>query len=71
MMLCVDKKRLHDSVPDQESGWSQARAEPSGPGVADLPDGHAGPPGLHQRQRHEVLLRVLRISDALNQRLAR
>ena len=70
MMLCVDKKRLHDSVPDQESGRSQARAGPSGTGVEYLPDGHAGPPSLRERQRHEVLLRVVRISDALNQRLA-
>ncbi len=71
MMLCVDKKRLHDSAPDQESGRSQVRAEPPGNGVEYLPDGHAGPPSLYERQRHEVLLRVVRISDALNQRLAR
>jgi hypothetical protein len=70
MMLCVDKKRLHDSVPGQEPVRSRARAEPSGIGAEYLPEGHAGPPSLHQRRRYEVLLRVVRISDALNQRLA-
>ena len=70
MMLCVDKNRLHDSVPDQESRRPQARAGSSGSGVEYLPDGQAGPPSLHERQRREVLQRVVRISDALNQRLA-
>ncbi len=70
MMLCVDKKMLHDSLPDHESGQFRARAETRGNGVGYLPDGDAGPETPHDRHRREVLLRVVRVSDALNHRLA-
>lgn len=67
MMLCVDKKMLHDSRFDGESGPLPAGARP---GVNDAADGHAAPLSAHDEHRHQVLVRVVRISDALNQRLA-
>ena len=76
MMLCVDKKMLHEPPPGHEpppdqGPWRfQARGETPGNGVEYQPDGHAGPQTSHERHRQEVLLRVVRISDALNQRLA-
>ena len=70
MMLCVDKKMLHDSLPGHESGQFRARAGARGDGVGDQPDDDAGPQTPRDRHRREVLLRVVRISAALNQRLA-
>lgn len=71
MMLCVDKKMLHDSRLDHESGPLPAGAEPGGNGMPEyVADGHAAPPGAHDQHRHQVLVRVVRISAALNQRLA-
>ena len=71
MMLCVDKKMLHDSRFDGESGPLPAGSTPGGNGAAEYAaDGHAAPPGAHDQRRHQVLVRVVRISDALNQRLA-
>ncbi len=101
MMLCVDKKMLHDSLPDHESGQLPAGAEDGchgvreyqrdGHGVGEYPrdghgvreyprdghevreyqrDGHGGPVSARDQHRREVLLRVVRISDTLNQRLA-
>ena len=70
MMLCVDKKMLHDSLLDHESGQFRRRAEIRGNGVGYLPDADAGPETADDRHCREVLLRVVRISDALNQRLA-
>jgi hypothetical protein len=35
-----------------------------------LADGQASPLSAHGQHRHQVLVRVVRISDALNQRLA-
>lgn len=71
MMLCVDKKMLHDSRFDGESGPLPAGARPGGNGAAEYAaDGDAAPLSSHDQHRHEVLVRVVRISDALNQRLA-
>ncbi len=68
MMIRVDKKTLHDSLPGHEP--AQIRARVQGPGAQHPPDGHAGLASPHEQRRREVLLRVVRISDALNQRLA-
>jgi len=71
MILCVDKKMLHDSLRDGESGPVPAGAGASGGSGREYPpDGHAGPATAHQQQRREILLRVVRVSGALNQRLA-
>jgi hypothetical protein len=70
MMLCVDEKMLRDPLPGHESGQLRDRAETRGNGAGHLPDGDAGPESPRDRQRREVLQRVVRISDALNQRLA-
>lgn len=71
MMLCVDKKMLHDSLPDHESGQLPAGAENGRHGVREYQrDGHGGPVSVRDQHRREVLLRVVRISDTLNQRLA-
>ena len=70
MMLCVDKKMLHESLPDHEFGQLQTAA-----GKGDYGPGHprsaqAGPVPAEDQLRHDVLTRVVRISGALNQRLA-
>jgi len=71
MMLGVDKKMLHDSRPDHESGPLPAGAEPAGNGVREYrADGHPAPLSAYDQHRRQVLVRVVRISDALNQRLA-
>ena len=71
MMLCVDKKMLHDCRRDQVPAPFAAGAEPGGRGVHEHPaDGHAGPLSPQDQDRHEVMLRVIRVSDALNRRLA-
>jgi hypothetical protein len=70
MMLCVDNKMLHDALRDQGSGPLPAGAEADGHGLrGDRRDGH-GDPVTDGQHRREVLLRVVRISEALNQRLA-
>jgi hypothetical protein len=44
MMLCVDKKMLHDSRLDHESGPLPAGAKPVGNGAVEYAaDGHAAP----------------------------
>ena len=71
MMLCVDKKMLHDSRPDHEPGPLPAGAGPGGNGLREYAaDGHAVPLSADDQHRRQVLLRVVRISAALNQRLA-
>lgn len=71
MMLYVDKKMLHDSHRNHEAGQLTARARAEGHGARQYPhDGHAAPVTAHEQHRREILLRVVRISDALNQRLA-
>lgn len=71
MMLCVDNKTLHDSRPDQDSGQPPAVAEAGGRSPRDQPrEGHAGLVPARDQRRHEVLVRVVLISEALNQRLA-
>lgn len=72
MMLCVDKEMFHESTPARQSGPLPARAGAAGlDGRQDPRDGHASPAPAPDQHRPEVLLRVVRISDALNQRLAR
>jgi hypothetical protein len=71
MMLCVDKKMLHESLPDHELGQLQTRPENGGNGGREHPrDAQAGPGRAEDELRHDVLTRVVRISGALNQRLA-
>jgi hypothetical protein len=71
MMLCVDKKMLHESLRRDDSGPFPAAAGNRGHARPEHPqDGHDGPVPAHDQDRREVLLRVVRISDALNQRLA-
>jgi hypothetical protein len=71
MMLCVDKKMLHDCRRDRESAPLPAGAEPRGNGAREyLADGRVGPVSAHDQHRRQVLVRVVRISAALNRRLA-
>jgi hypothetical protein len=73
MMLCVDKKMLHESLPDHEFGQLQTAAEQGSNGGREHPrDAQAGPVPVaaEDQLRHDVLTRVVRISGALNQRLA-
>ena len=71
MMLCVENKMLHDPLPDEGFGPFAAANGTGGRDLREYPrDGHAGPETPHEQHRREVLLRVARISDALNQRLA-
>jgi hypothetical protein len=72
MMLCVDKKMLHESPPlDHEFGQLQTAAGKGSNGGREHPrDTQAGPVPAEDQLRHDVLTRVVRISAALNQRLA-
>ncbi len=71
MMLCVGKRMLHESLPDHEFGQLQAAAEKGSNGGREHPrDAQAGPVPAEDQLRHDVLTRVVRISRALNQRLA-
>jgi hypothetical protein len=71
MMLCVDKKMLHESLPDHAFGQLQTRAENGSTGGRDhRRDAQASPAAAEDQLRHDVLARVVRISGALNQRLA-
>ena len=71
MMLCVDKETSLGSRPDHESGPLQTRAQAAGLRGAAYPrHADAAPASAHDQARREILLRVVRISDALNQRLA-
>lgn len=70
MMLCVDNKMLHDALRDHGSRPPPAGAGADGHGPqGNRRDGHGGPV-TDERHRREVLQRVVRISEALNQRLA-
>ncbi|MGH3070572.1 MAG: hypothetical protein ACRDND_08135 [Streptosporangiaceae bacterium] len=67
----MDKKMLHESLPDHEFGQLRTGAESATNGGREHPrDAQAGPVPAADQQRHEVLTRVVRISEALNQRLA-
>ena len=71
MMLCVDKKMLHESLPGHEFGQLQAAAGTRSNGGREHPrDAQGGPAPAEDQLRHDVLTRVVRISGALNQRLA-
>jgi hypothetical protein len=71
MMLCVDKKTPHGSRPDHEFGPFRTGAENRGNGRQDHPrDARATPVPAQDQLRRDVLIRVVRISGALNQRLA-
>lgn len=71
MMLCVDKKMLHESLPVGESGPLQTRAGNGSDGGREHPrNAQAGPVPAEDQLRHDVLIRVVRISRALNQHLA-
>ncbi|HZC61658.1 MAG TPA: hypothetical protein VE464_08475 [Streptosporangiaceae bacterium] len=67
----MDKKTLHESLPDHEFGQLQTDAEKGSNGGREYPrDAQAGPVPAEDQLRHDVLTRVVRISRALNQRLA-
>ncbi len=71
MMLCVGKKMIHESLPDHPSGPPQrAAGRGSNGGREPSRDTQAGPLPAEDQLRHDVLTRVIRISGALNQRLA-
>jgi hypothetical protein len=71
MMLCVDNEMLHESPPDHEFGPLGTGTENgSHNGREPRHAAHADPLPLSGQHRHEVLTRVVRISQALNQRLA-
>jgi hypothetical protein len=71
MMLRVEKKTLHESLPNHEFGQLQAAAGKEGNGGREhLRAAQAGPTPAEDQLRHDVLARVVRISGALNQRLA-
>jgi hypothetical protein len=71
MMLCVDKKTLHEPLPDHEFGQLRTVAGKQGHGPREHPHhAQAGPVPAEEQLRHDVMTRVVRISGALNQRLA-
>jgi hypothetical protein len=70
MMLCVDKKTLHESLPDHEFGQLQTAAGTGNGGREHPRSAQAAPVPAEDELRHDVLTRVVRISGALNQRLA-
>jgi hypothetical protein len=71
MMLCVDKKTLHEPLPDHEFGQLQTATGKQGNGGREHSRGaQASPAPAEEQLRHDVLARVVRISEALNQRLA-
>jgi hypothetical protein len=71
MMLCVDNEMLHESLPDHEFGPLGTGTETgSHNGREHRHAAHADPLPTSGQHRHEVLTRVVRISEALNQRLA-
>ena len=74
MMLCVDKKMLHESGLDQHFGPLRTAALEGSNGGPEHPrHAQAGPAAAadHPDQlRRDVLARVVRISGTLNQRLA-
>lgn len=62
---------LHESLPDHEFGQLQMGAAQGSNGGREHPrDAQAGPVPAEDQLRHDVLARVVRISGALNQRLA-
>jgi hypothetical protein len=71
MMLCVDNKMLHESLPDHDFGALQTHTGKGRNGGREHPrPAQAGPVPAEDQLRHDVLARVVRISGALNQRLA-
>jgi hypothetical protein len=62
---------FHESLPDHEFGQLQIAAEQGSNGGREHPrDAQASPLPVADQLRHDVLTRVVRISGALNQRLA-
>ena len=70
MMLCVDKKTLHEPRPGHETGPLQTAAGTGNGGRQHPRSAQAAPVPAEDQLRHDVLTRVVRISGALNQRLA-
>jgi hypothetical protein len=71
MMLCVDNEMLHDALRDHGPGPLPAGAGAAGHGPrGDRRDDGHGDQVTGGQHRREILLRVVRISEALNQRLA-
>jgi hypothetical protein len=70
MMLRVDKKTLHESRPDHGFGPLQTAAGKGNGGREHPRSAEAVPVTAEDQLRHDVLTRVVRISAALNQRLA-
>ena len=69
-MLCVGKQLLQIALEDHELAQVQACAQAQGRAVADFARDALLSAAVAQATRRETLLRVARISHALNQRLA-
>jgi hypothetical protein len=70
-MLCVGKQMLQVALEEHELAQIQASAQAQGRSLQDYARDMLLTAAAAQATRRETLLRVIRISDALNQRLAR
>jgi hypothetical protein len=71
IMLCVGKQMLQVAMEEHELAQIQASAQAQGRSLQDYARDTLLTAAAAQATRRETLLRVIRISDALNQRLAR
>jgi hypothetical protein len=70
IMLCVGKQMLQVALEDHELALIQASAQAQGRSVPDYARDTLLTAATAQTTRRATLHRVIRISDALNQRLA-
>jgi hypothetical protein len=69
-MLLVGKQMLQVALEDHELAQIQASAQAQGRSLQDYARDTLLTAATNQATRRDTLLRVIRISDALNQRLA-
>ena len=69
-MLCVGTQMLQVALEDHELAQIQASAQARGRSLQDYARDTLLTAATAQATRRDTLLRVIRISDALNQRLA-
>lgn len=69
-MLSVGKQMLQVALEDHELAQIQASAQAQGRSLQDYARDTLLAAATDQATRRDTLLRVIRISDALNQRLA-
>jgi hypothetical protein len=69
-MLSVGKQMLQVALEDHELAQIQASAQAQGRSLQDYARDTLLTAATDQATRRDTLLRVIRISDALNQRLA-